>query len=453
MVCDDVNTMITQTGTPNIFDVVYPNYTSDTTVIFTATITNEDTLTDVDTDTKIVDDVRVDPVIDSFSWNDDIHDDNTLYTLTITAHDPGSQDLTYGVVCDDANVTIAQTGTSHIWNITYPDYEIDTTVIFTMTVTNEDSLTDVDTDIKDVNDTEESGDTGVFCGGNTGIRTDIIDYVTISTTGDATYFGDLTEAKVSTGATSNGVHDRGIIGGGDTGSRVIEIDYINIQSFTNASNFGELTVARDQIADCSNGVNERGLFAAGRNSTGGRTDVIDYVTISTTGDATAFGDVSTTLIGMAGTSNGINDRGLFAGGKGWLSYYRRIDYVTISSTGNGYDFGDLTSTGQYAGGLSNGVNERGVFGNRYDGSTDNTVDYVTISTTGNASNFGDFLVPRDGTGACSNGIHERGIFGGGDNGGTSYNTIEYITINSTSNTTDFGDLTVIRRQPSGLSDG
>ena len=148
VVCDDANVSITQTGTPHIFDVVYPNYTSDTTVVFTATVTNEDTLTDIDTDTKVVNDTETSPVIDSLTWNDDIHEELEAYILTVNAHDPQSLDLIYEVVCDDANVTITQTGTPHIWNVTYPEYDEDTTVIFTATITNEDSRIDIDTDTK-----------------------------------------------------------------------------------------------------------------------------------------------------------------------------------------------------------------------------------------------------------------------------------------------------------------
>lgn len=46
------------------------------------------------------------------------------------------------------------------------------------------------------------GDRGVFGGGkNNGENT--IDYISISTTGDAAYFGDLTVAREGLSATSN----------------------------------------------------------------------------------------------------------------------------------------------------------------------------------------------------------------------------------------------------------
>jgi len=47
-----------------------------------------------------------------------------------------------------------------------------------------------------------------------------------------------------------------------------------------------LTVARRFLASCSNGT--RGLFGGGA----GPSNVIDYVTIQTTGNATDFGDLT-----------------------------------------------------------------------------------------------------------------------------------------------------------------
>ena len=72
-----------------------------------------------------------------------------------------------------------------------------------------------------------------------------------------------------------------------------------------------------------------------------------------------------------------------------------MQYVTISSTGNAFDFGDLTYKPTVATCLSN--NTRAVFAGGYNsispysgavGSNYN-IDYVTIASTGNASGFGD----------------------------------------------------------------
>ncbi len=78
---------------------------------------------------------------------------------------------------------------------------------------------------------------------------------------------------------------------------------------------------------------ERGVFGGG----GGKTSLIDYVTIATTGDAINFGDLTLKRYGLAACSNG--ERGVFGGGEPSTSL---IDYVTIATTGNATTFGNLT---------------------------------------------------------------------------------------------------------------
>ena len=97
----------------------------------------------------------------------------------------------------------------------------------------------------------------------------------------------------------------------------------------------------------------------GRSSGGDYSaNVMDYVTIGSTGNATDFGDLSVVRISTDGASS--NTRGLFMGGYnasfGASQTYRTntIDYITIASTGNATDFGDLTNHGT-GGGTSNGT--------------------------------------------------------------------------------------------------
>jgi FlaG/FlaF family flagellin (archaellin) len=47
------------------------------------------------------------------------------------------------------------------------------------------------------------GDRGIFAGGSTGSTTNVIDYVTITTTGNATDFGDLSVARTGHSSCSN----------------------------------------------------------------------------------------------------------------------------------------------------------------------------------------------------------------------------------------------------------
>lgn len=72
---------------------------------------------------------------------------------------------------------------------------------------------------------------------------------------------------------------------------------------------------------------------------------MDYITIATTGNAIDFGDLSVARFSNSSCSS--STRGVFGGGYGPNVYpngatQNVIDYVTISTTGNATDFGDLT---------------------------------------------------------------------------------------------------------------
>ncbi len=290
------------------------------------------------------------------------------------------------------------------------------------------------------------GSRGVFAGGDVngaGSAQNVIDYITIASTGNATDFGDLTVARRNLGGSGCSNGTRGVFGGGTQSGDNDTIDYITIANTGNATDFGNLSVART-IGPAGASNSTRGLWGGGI----GGTDVIDYITIANTGNATDFGNLSVARWGAGVCSNGT--RVAFAGGAG--SEYDVIDYVAIDTTGNAADFGNLSVARYYVSGCSSEAG-RGVF----DGGeiavnpfiTD-VIDYIDISTTGNATDFGNLLAATKKIAACSDG--SRGVFGGGANSSnSSLNTIQYITIASTGNSTDFGDLTVARDNPSAVS--
>jgi hypothetical protein len=108
----------------------------------------------------------------------------------------------------------------------------------------------------------------------------------------------------------------------------------------------------------SNGTSDRGVFAGGLLGTPQTYyNIIDYITISTTGDAQDFGDLSSGRTNLAATSNGTGDKGFFAGGyELWpVTQVNIIDSITISSTGNASDFGDLTVKRHQLAATSDGV--------------------------------------------------------------------------------------------------
>ena len=294
---------------------------------------------------------------------------------------------------------------------------------------------------------------GVFAGGReTGDPYNIIEYITITTPGNASDFGDLTLARYVLVATSNGASDRGVFAGGQVSASYYNImDYITISTTGDATDFGDLLEPMGGHNVCSNGINDRGLFSGGSTSK----NVLVYITISSTGNATDFGNMSYEVYFHTSFSNGTNNRGIIAGGDtdeggGAGGRSNTISYVTISTPGNSTDFGDLNNTLMYLAATSNGTNNRGVVsGGSYNVNyyqSVNVIDYITITSTGNATDFGDLPVAKRDHTSTSNMTNNRGVFAGGYDavGPNHLNNIEYITISSLGNATDFGDLTVAR---------
>tara|TARA_B100000282_G_C31354242_1_gene319245 strand:- start:2 stop:544 length:543 start_codon:yes stop_codon:yes gene_type:complete len=119
-------------------------------------------------------------------------------------------------------------------------------------------------------------------------KTNIIQFITIATTGNATDFGDLTEAKHNTSSLSS--QTRGINAGGNPGSMSNVIVSVEIPTTGNATDFGDLVTGRQGAASATNSI--RGLFASG--VTPSDTNLIDFVIIATTGNASDFGDIDST---------------------------------------------------------------------------------------------------------------------------------------------------------------
>ena len=281
---------------------------------------------------------------------------------------------------------------------------------------------------------------GLFGGGGTSTgNSNVIDYIDITTLGNATDFGDLVSAR-SELAGNVSSSTRALFDYNSAGS-VFGMDYVTIATEGNATKFGDFGSQMLETAGLSNST--RGLFGGGRISSP-YVDIstrIEYVTIASTGNGTSFGDQNVGRRYAAGTAS--STRGLFAGGyrNDGSNARNDIEYVTIASTGNGTDFGDLTTDAYGLGAASSGT--RAIFaGGNQDSGRRNVIDYVTIATTGNATDFGD--LSQSVSGVCATGTTTRAVISIGDNGTSKLNIIEYITFASTGNSVDFGDLTVAR---------
>tara|TARA_R100000781_G_scaffold73051_1_gene45647 strand:- start:1852 stop:3069 length:1218 start_codon:yes stop_codon:yes gene_type:complete len=288
----------------------------------------------------------------------------------------------------------------------------------------------------------------LFAGGGTIASFDnlrSIDYIDITSTGNASDFGDLNQPVSNGGATASTT--RGLFIGGSSWNESTngnQVSYVTISSLGDSQDFGDLISGSRHGGAC--GSSTRALYSNGAYGVGvgGALSPIDYFTIASTGNGTDFGDNTQASSGKTAFSS--PTRGVFSCGY-TTGYTNVMDYVTIASTGNATDFGDNTQTRYLVAGCSS--NTRGLTsGGDASGSASNTIDYVTIASTGNATDFGDLTATKTGHRGTSNST--RGVFAGGYSSGN-LDVIEYITIGSTGNATDFGDLTVARQAgPSGL---
>ena len=66
-----------------------------------------------------------------------------------------------------------------------------------------------------------------------------------------------------------------------------------------------------------------------------------------------------------------------------------MDFVTIATTGNAADFGDTTSARAYSSGVSSPTRAVNMGGYVIPATATNIIDYIEIATTGDAVDFGD----------------------------------------------------------------
>ena len=159
----------------------------------------------------------------------------------------------------------------------------------------------------------------------------------------------------------------------------------------------------------------------------------------------------TVTIGKRGAFNNSTRGCISGGGADAPSPYGTtnvIDFVTIQSTGNATDFGDLTDrTGQAGRGNANSTTRAII---ALADNNVNTLDFVTIATRGNAEQFGSLRSYRNGE-PCLTSNSIRGIGAGGYDGSTTTDDITFITIATKGDGTDFGNLSNKCNQLGGAS--
>ena len=282
-----------------------------------------------------------------------------------------------------------------------------------------------------------AGVRGVHNIGNFSTALNTLEFLTISSQGSSTDFGDSTQARVGGSAPSS--RTRGLFAGGNLGAPGYgspnTIDYITFSSTGNAQDFGDLSEPHDYGRNnISSGT--RGVMAGGWPADN---DTIDFVTIASLGNALDFGNlVENTGGGPPGASS--PTRGLFCGGyhpsPSPLVTRNTIQFVTIATTGNTQDFGDMTSARAHAGASGNSTRILISSGYTDPSSPTTTIDRVTIASLGNATNFGDSTYSGNAKGSTSS--PTRSVFIGG-NSSSIQTTIDYNEIATEGDSVDFGD--------------
>ena len=274
--------------------------------------------------------------------------------------------------------------------------------------------------------------------------TNVVDFVTISTLGNAQDFGDASVKRLHQGGASS--RTRGyMIGGRSPGSPngTASIGTIVISSTGDSTDYGDLTQGARYIRAVSNST--RAVANLGSIGGTGLQNVLEYFNMDSTGSAVDFGDL--TNLHYTGATTQSSTRGFFQGGQNSPNspyYTDMISAITTASLGTYQDWGDLlTQKSNQQAGFGNSTRgiDAGGADQPYTGFM-NTIQFYSVVTAGNAVNFGDLSTVHENITGTSDST--RGLIASGQSSSSSHNVIEFIQISTTGDAKDFGDLTVAR---------
>ena len=304
---------------------------------------------------------------------------------------------------------------------------------------------------------EQTGGTrAIFAGGETPgeAKTDTVDFVNISTTGNASDFGNLSSSRYG----GVGVSDRSrfvLMGGSDTPSSPGQSNVIDGHEFASTGNFNDFADLGNRTTNAGGcGDRTRGLIMGGYGANvSGYTNAIEYVTIQHLGTGQDFGDLTEAgynqTCSMSSPTRGFVGSGIYLTPS--AAQQDSIEFVTISTLGNSADFGDLTAAWG-RGSASNAV--RGIYSCGYynPNSYLNIMEFITLASLGNSVDFGDNTLARRNVSCVASGT--RMVTAGGQTSSPTWrNEIDYVQIMSTGNAVDFGNLTADRRLMGANSNG
>ena len=257
---------------------------------------------------------------------------------------------------------------------------------------------------------------GAFCGGFEGAPTNgrisTIQALTIPTEGEIFNFGDLQFNSQQLSGIGN--NTRGIYANGyaypnmqPVASDSLNMTYTMIQfmSSANRTDFGDIigNAACRDLATVETPI--RGYFAGGEGTglvPGTHNKNITIKGFASDSESLNFGELSTNS--LRGSGVGSATRGVFIIGHvtGGPSFTNVMEYITLTTSGEVTDFGDTTANTGHSNNNSASNTIRGVYHHprASNGGTElNDIEYITIATTGNAAEFGDLTAAsRDGCG-------------------------------------------------------
>jgi len=241
----------------------------------------------------------------------------------------------------------------------------------------------------------------IVAGGLTPSITNVINIWTMASQSDATDFGDLIDQVRSTTGVSNSVRMT-LAGGFSSPALHNDIQTVLFASQGGTIDFGALTAARSHTAGIANSV--RAVIGGGEEPS--KVNKMDFFNLATGADAQDFGDLSGTRSSI--TPTGDTTRGVFMGGE--PGFTNIIEYVTFSTTGNAVNFGELSSRAKRAGGSSSNCVRGFYFGGSNDSpspsTTYNDCDAIIIQEQSNSVDFGDLHATTHGF--ASNGVISTG---------------------------------------------
>jgi len=283
---------------------------------------------------------------------------------------------------------------------------------------------------------EVLGNRAVFMGGVSPSESNVIDFVTITTAGDATDFGDLITADQQAGGTANSIRGINLGGRQPAAGGTADCEYITMMSQGNAADFGDSTANRGG-SGASN--DTTGLYAGGVQFS----DRCDQFHHATTGIFVDFGNLANAAAGKLGFGSPI--RGFFCAGDAGSPNDRTntIEHFTFDSAGNGTDFADLSVAMRQGGAANNDT--RAIIAHANAPATTALCDVFNFVTGGNASSFGNLTQAREAGINCGSNPTKI-VFAGGWTGSANSNVIDSFQFATLGNAVDFGDLTVARHQ-------